>query len=241
MQQQTQSSFLLKKNLPHPQKLLQITFLACSTLALYSLPADASKMRTSAQQTLYRDAVRALEQKDQRLFTRLKAQLVHYPLYPYLEYYQLLPNLKTAPLAQVASFEKKYAAIPFTQHIHNQYFQQLAQQQEWHSLLKFQPQPPLSEANKCNYYYAQSQAGNQKTALAGGKTLYLSGNSVNKECDKLFSWMKRQNAIDDNLILQRMLLAYERGNRSLLNFLSDQLSNKQKMLGSKMVMLLDNP
>ncbi|MGL5290815.1 MAG: transglycosylase SLT domain-containing protein, partial [Vibrionaceae bacterium] len=46
---------------------------------------------------------------------------------------------------------------------------------------------------------------------------------------------------DDNLILQRMLLAYERGNRSLLNFLSDQLSNKQKMLGSKMVMLLDNP
>ncbi|MGL5250274.1 MAG: murein transglycosylase [Enterovibrio sp.] len=241
MQQETQSSFSFRKNLPHPNKILRVTLLVCSTLALYSLPADASKIPVGAQQALYRDAVKALKQKDQGRFVRLKAQLVNYPLYPYLEYYQLLPNIKTASLSQVEAFQKKHAALPFTKNIHNQYLQLLAQRQQWHSFLKFQPQPPTSESSKCNYYYAQSQVGNKKTALAGGQTLYLSGRSVNIECDKLFSWMKKQNAIDDTLILKRMLLAFERGNRTLLNFLSNQLSNKQKMLGSKMVMLLDNP
>ncbi|MGL5973933.1 MAG: transglycosylase SLT domain-containing protein, partial [Aeromonas sobria] len=46
-------------------------------------------MAQTADQTLYRQAHEAVRANDQVRFQQIRARLTHYPLLPYLDYYQL--------------------------------------------------------------------------------------------------------------------------------------------------------
>lgn len=185
-------------------------------------PAQALSL--DEQRTRYEKAIAAIERNDLATFSSLKAQIKNYPLYPYLEYRDFTRDLNKASPKQVENFLARYDALPFTDTIRARYINVLASQKDWKALLKFQPSVPRGESYQCNYYYAHSQAGDKALALSGAKSLYLSGSSVDRACDKLFDYLDDKGKLTDKLVLDRMLLAFENRNGNLVRYLDKQLS-----------------
>lgn len=108
-------------------------------------------------------------------------------------------------------------------------------------LLKFQTSIPRGEWYQCQYYFAQSQAGDKKLALSGAKSLFLSGESVSSACDPLFNFLKDNGKLTGGLYLDRMLLAYEHHNYRLMKYLNKQLDGRERKVGDLILDLYLNP
>ncbi len=211
-----------------------------SLFSMMTFPAIALSM--DEQRTQYEAAITAIENKDLDTFKTLKADLTKYPLYPYLAYRQITQELDKTSTAQLLEFEKKYKDLPFIHTVRARYIQKLEKEENWKVLLSLQKTPLRAERHQCNYYYAKSQVGDEAGALKGGKSLYLSGASIDSACDKLFSWMKEKGKITDDLNVERMLLAFERGrSKSLLRYLQKQLTEKSAVRGEQIIALSDDP
>lgn len=213
------------------------------SLALFiSSMGPAHALSLDEQRTQYEKATAANDRNDQASFKQLKAQLKDYPLYPYLEYREFVSELNDATPQQVNNFVARYDALPFTDTIRARFLNVLATRGEWKQLLAFQPTVPRGESYQCNYYYAHSKAGDKALAMSGAKSLYLSGSSVDKACDKLFDELDRQGKLTDQLVLDRMLLAFEKRNKSLMRYLEKQLDgNKAKATAKAVIALYDDP
>lgn len=71
-------------------------------------PAFAQTM----EQSLYRQAHEAVRANDQVKFSQLRARLIHYPLLPYLDYYQLAFRPGAADYNDVTRFIRQHGDTP---------------------------------------------------------------------------------------------------------------------------------
>lgn len=188
------------------------------------VPSFSHAASLEQQRHDYQAAIDAIENNQLKTYQKLKQRLTEYPLYPYLEYRGMLKSLDNKSYQQIAAFERQYADLPFSQALRNRYLYSLVKQEKWRDYLKYQTRKPANQAHQCNYYYAHSLVGNKRQAQLGAQQLYLSANSVSNACDKLFDLMREKGQLTDKLILERVLLVFEKGNTSLLNYLVKQLS-----------------
>lgn len=218
-------------------KKVKITGFFC---LLFSAPLAFSS-NLEQQRELYHEAIQAIENKELKKFNQLKKKLKNYSLYPYLEYRRILLDLDEMPYKAVKAFEKKYAKLPFSDNVKSRYLTVLANKKRWKTYIKYQKQAPISEEHQCNYYYAHSQVGKKKLAMEGAKKLYLSGGNISASCNKLFDVLEKKGKLTDDLILERMLLVFERGNKRLLSYLSNQLSSQNLHISNLILSLFNNP
>ncbi len=202
------------------------------------LPANA--LTIDEQRTRYEKAIAAIERNDMATFSRLKSNVKDYPLYPYLDYRDFMRDINGASTNEVNAFLKKYEDLPFTGTVRARHLSALASQGKWSQLVAFQQTVPRGESYQCNYYYAHSKAGDKALALSGAKSLYLSGSSVDRACDKLFDYLEANGKLKDNLVLERMLLAFDNRNKSLMTYLQKQLTTTHAKRQAKEVLALYN-
>lgn len=215
--------------------------LFCAVIAaFFSISLPLSAMDLNEQRANYSKAMTAIESKDMLTFQKLKSTLKDYPLYPYLDYREMIQQLDSASLQKVTEFEKKHAQLPFINTVRGRYLQKLASERNWVDFLTYQTRLPIGESYQCNYYFAHSQAGDKKLALSGAKSLYLLGNSIDSACDKLFVFLKSNGQLDNTLVLERMLLVFEEGNTALLMYLQKQLTEEAIKHGKQIVSLYQN-
>lgn len=69
-------------------------------------------MAQTADQTLYRQAYDAVRANDQARFQQIRARLTHYPLLPYLDYYQLAFRPGAADYNDVTRFIRQHGDTP---------------------------------------------------------------------------------------------------------------------------------
>lgn len=224
-------------------KSVNFNFMAKALLfpAVFFISSSSFAASIEKQRQIYQNATTAIEKNDLKTYQRLKASLKSYPLYPYLDYRDFSAKLSQKSYQQVAAFERKYADLPFSSVLRNRYLYSLVEQKKWRDLIKFQPKKPAYEVHQCNYYYAHSQVGDKRLALNGARKLYLSANSVSNACDKLFDEMQQQGELTDRLVLERILLVFERGNKSLLTYLTKQLSFANKKAAAEALSLYYSP
>lgn len=203
------------------------------------LPLQAMSAIEEQRQN-YEKAMTAIEGKEMSTFKKLKSTLENYPLYPYLDYRELSQQLDTATLQQVGAFEQQYAELPFINTVRGRYLQKLADDNNWSDFLVYQKKPPVGENYRCNYYFAHSKVGDKKLALSGAKSLYLQGNSIDKACDKLFLFLKNSGQLNNDLIIERMLLAFDNGQTGLLTYLQKQLTANAVKQGEQILSLYKN-
>ncbi|WP_244556463.1 murein transglycosylase [Enterovibrio nigricans] len=210
--------------------------------ALVSVQATSSfALSLDDQRTKYEEAVDAIKRNDTRTFNTLKKQLEDYPLYPYLAYREFTRSLSSANKKELDAFLTTYDDLPFIGTVRGRYIDTLANKRQWKSLLAFQLEVPRGERYQCHYYYAHSQAGDKALAYSGAKSLYLSGSSVDSACDKLFDVLDKSGKLNNALILDRMLLAFDKRNRSLMRYLQKQLTGDAAKQGKQLLALYDNP
>ncbi|MEL7291132.1 MAG: murein transglycosylase [Pseudomonadota bacterium] len=204
-----------------PSSVVLLSTMVCSAgVAPYSVAADIQQQRE-----LYDRAQQLLDRKQVEQYRQLRSQIADYPLTPYVDYRSFLVDIGQRSPQQVEAFIDEYSDFPFSARLRAPYIDALAHQQDWRRLIEFQTSEPRGETYQCHYYYAHSQAGDKVLAYQGAEKLWLSGHSIADECDQLFASWDNAGLKTDQLVLDRMLLAFEARNGSLMNYLSKQVKS----------------
>ncbi|MCF3096776.1 lytic transglycosylase [Aeromonas australiensis] len=198
-------------------------------------------MAQTADQTLYRQAHEAVRANDQARFKQIRSRLSHYPLLPYLDYYQLAFRPGAANYHDVTRFIQQHGDTPQSNRLERSYLTYLAQSQQWSQFLRFYPAKPNSTDLLCMHYQALYYTGKPKEALQGADELWMSGQSRPDACSPLFQLWQASGQRTQEKIWQRMTLAFEAENPNLIRHLGATLGSGLQRYGDQMVTLFEQP
>ena len=193
------------------------------------------------EQSLYREGYDAVRANDQERFQQIRARLNHYPLLPYLDYYQLAFRPGAADYSDVTRFIRQHGDTPQSNRLERAYLTYLAQSQQWSQFLRFYPAKPNSTDLLCMHYQARYYTGHKSEALQEAGKLWLSGQSRPDACDPLFQLWQQAGLRTQEKIWQRMNLAFEAQNPNLIRHLGAQLGGSLKSYGDQMIALFEQP
>ncbi|MDM5075421.1 transglycosylase SLT domain-containing protein [Aeromonas media] len=193
------------------------------------------------EQSLYREGYDAVRANDQERFQQIRARLNHYPLLPYLDYYQLAFRPGAADYSDVTRFIRQHGDTPQSNRLERAYLTYLAQSQQWSQFLRFYPAKPNSTDLLCMHYQARYYTGHKSEALQEAGKLWLTGQSRPDACDPLFQLWQQAGLRTQEKIWQRMNLAFEAQNSNLIRHLGAQLGGSLKPYGDQMVALFEQP
>lgn len=110
---------------------------------------------------------------------------------------------------------------PLSRKLREKWLYQLAWNKDWITFSQhYQDSPDISL--QCYAQFALYQQGKQKQAIEMAEKLWLSGNSLPKPCDGLFSLLLKNNEINEKVMTQRIVLALENRNVHLTSYLLKQ-------------------
>ena len=193
------------------------------------------------EQSLYREGYDAVRANDQERFQQIRARLNHYPLLPYLDYYQLAFRPGAADYSDVTRFIRQHGDTPQSNRLERAYLTYLAQSQQWSQFLRFYPAKPNSTDLLCMHYQARYYTGHKSEALQEAGKLWLTGQSRPDACDPLFQLWQQAGLRTQDKIWQRMKLAFEAQNPNLIRHLGAQLGGSLKPYGDQMIALFEQP
>lgn len=203
-----------------------------SSLALVSSMICSATFATSVvaadlkqQRDLYDQAQALLDAQQVAEYLSIRPLIADYPLTPYIDYRSFLVDLDQRSPSEVEAFIQQHQSFPFAARIRAPYLDELAKKNDWKTILAFQNSEPRGETYQCHYYNAHAQQGDTKVAFEGAKKLWLSGHSISEACDPLFEAWDSAGLKSEQLVLERMLLAFEARNGSLINYLKKQVSS----------------
>nr|WP_237362846.1 transglycosylase SLT domain-containing protein [Vibrio marisflavi] len=179
------------------------------------------------QRALYDRAQKLLDRRQVSQYQSIRKKISDYPLTPYTDYRAFLIDLSAKSPDQVNEFIQYNYSYPFSSSIRAPYIETLALQRKWKQLLEFQYSEPSGEAYKCHYYTALYKVGQKEQAFEGMDKLWLSGDSISKHCDYLIKVWDKAGLKTDDIILRRMLLAFDERNNGLMKYLKRQLKTAE--------------
>ncbi|MGE6295600.1 transglycosylase SLT domain-containing protein [Aeromonas media] len=212
-----------------------------SALCVPGLVAVAPVFAQTMEQSLYREGYDAVRANDQERFQQIRARLNHYPLLPYLDYYQLAFRPGAADYNDVTRFIRQHGDTPQSNRLERAYLTYLAQSQQWSQFLRFYPAKPNSTDLLCMHYQARYYTGHKSEALQEAGKLWLTGQSRPDACDPLFQLWQQAGLRTQEKIWQRMNLAFEAQNSNLIRHLGAQLGGSLKSYGDQMIALFEQP
>ncbi|MBT9240129.1 murein transglycosylase [Vibrio splendidus] len=212
--------------------------LSSFSLAPMAMASNASELEM--QRDVYDRAQEVLDNRDLEAYSALRNKIQTYPLTPYTDYRAFLLGLGDRTPAEVDAFIEENKALPFSNRMRAPYLDLLAVQKQWKTILEFQTKEPVGEKYQCIYYRANYEQGNKELAFKGAKQLWLSGSGVDDSCDPLFESWDEAGLRTDELILQRMLLAFDKRNGKLMTYLIKQLDHDESIAQAKQMKALYN-
>ncbi|EDP58537.1 fused predicted transporter subunit of ABC superfamily: ATP-binding component [Vibrio sp. AND4] len=212
-----------------------------AALCAVSVSANAA-LSLEKQRQVYEQAQDLLDKSDIDGYLSIRSKIANYPLTPYVDYRVFLRQLPSKSPQQVDEFIRDHEAFPFSRRIRAPYLDNLYRQKDWKTIAEFQKVEPSGERYQCIFYVAQLKQGKQATAFKGAEQMWLRGKSIADECDPLFSAWDKAGKRTDDLILQRMLLAFDARNSGLMNYLQKLPESAQaKQQAKAMKALFDKP
>ena len=193
-------------------------------LALHTASASLTDQHEKSRESFVK-AEAALKAGDSASFKRLKNQLTAYPLFSYLEYWQLKKNLGKARPGEVQAFLDKYADQPVADRLRISWLHKLGQRRDWSSFLKFY-RPQSSTTLQCYEVRARLSTGDREQALNDTLDLWLGGHSQPDACDPAFDQLYASNKVTSRHIWERIRLAFANQKSALAGFLAKRLSNR---------------
>ena len=193
------------------------------------------------QRQRYAQIKQAWDNKQMDQVEQLMPTLQDYPLYPYLQYRLLAQDLDQEAGLAIKNFIQQYPTLPPAKSLQTRFVNVLAHRQDWQGILSFSPDEPKPVQARCNWYYAKWATGQQQTAFAGAKSIWLRGSALPADCDRLFSVWQASGQLSPITILERIRLAMKAGNDSLVNYLAKMLPADYQTTASALLALQQNP
>ncbi len=207
-----------------PKKTQSPITLFCSVVLL--LLFCSSSMASVHQQRqlfgkLYSQALAGQEQKVQQQ----RPMLADYPIDHYLDYALIISKIKTLPEQAIADFKTKHPDSPLNKRLKNALLNALGNQAKWDKYLNHHN--GFGQGKKqCWYLNARIQTNQTQGIEPMIQTMWFSGLSAPDACNPAFKWWENQGLITENLYLQRIKLAFETRNISLIEHLKNKLKNR---------------
>lgn len=189
----------------------------------------------------YHQAQEALEKGRTSEYRRLRSTLDGYPLALYLDYYELRRRSPRISRQEALDFVRASEGSPLTNRFLGGYLERAGQDRRWDDFLALMPSEPNSIDLKCYYFRARLATGFTEPAWEGARRLWVHGESRPKPCDPLFSaWMKA-GQLDDSAVWERMLLAFDSRERSLMRYVARKASPELQPWADRLQQVYDNP
>lgn len=150
--------------------------------------------------------------------------LRNYILYPYLQAARLRQALKTRPGealdAEIAGWLRANSALPAARALQRDWLGNLAQRQQWTTLLANSEPTASDDALRCHRYSAWLQTGGIEDSLRDEILgAWMTGQQLPQACVPPFQWLQQRGALTPERLEQRARLALEAGNTDLAEWL----------------------
>jgi soluble lytic murein transglycosylase len=188
------------------------------TVAAVGVAADSGSDRA-----LFKRAYRAANAGAYAEAERLARGLSGYSLYSYLGYASISPRLHKVPRSEVRRYLEDHAGSYLGERLRTEWLKHLGANRLWSEFLaayRPQPEPRL----RCLELQARLATGATQGVAIDALPLWMVGSSQAVECEPAFELLYRSALLNDELVWQRMRLAYASGNPGLAKHLAKRLS-----------------
>jgi soluble lytic murein transglycosylase len=199
-----------------------VHFCLVTLLCAPGIAAKASDDPLGDAREQFLDARKALNENRMDTYRKLARRLKDYPLYPYLEYWELRDRLASAGSREVQAFLKRYADQPVGIRMRRAWLYQLARSQEWKHYLDVYEGGQPAEL-QCYRLQAKLHTGDHESLVDAALPLWLVGYSQDSACDPVFNYLEEQDRLTSELVWERIRLAMNNGNASLATYLAKRL------------------
>ncbi|WP_291320960.1 transglycosylase SLT domain-containing protein [Desulfonatronospira sp.] len=188
-------------------------------------PAQAD---LSQQRQKFLEAEKAFNENKFEDFKSLTAELVSYPLYPYLLHKELRQNISLKSEAQILEFLDAYSSTPLAGQLRSRWLDYLARNHQWTRLVRDYTESSSRERTLCSYGRALLETGQEKAAFDHAEKMWLHGRSRPNECDPLFDAWRAADKLTPELVRERIALAIDQGQLGLAGYLRRYLPDSDK-------------
>lgn len=204
-------------------------------LPLLLLSTVVSSNTTSLEQDRIRfsQAIAALEQGDQGVFSAIAEQSKSYILYPYLLYFDLRKRLDSASDHEIQAFIDDYQETPLSSQLRVKWLHQLGESKNWDKYLDLYKGERNTKLTcyKLQGKLSQSRSGKSRHKILGeAEKLWMVGYDQSSACDPVLSRLESTRRITVKKIWQRIELAMENGNVALAKRLSQRFNKRDRSL-----------
>jgi len=157
-------------------------------------------------------------------------QLQNYPLLPYFQLSQLTKNLHLKNETQIEAFLSQYQDTALDWRLRKAWLLYLQRYQKKSRFIHYFKATDNKQLTCLNMAYQLDLGADKTDVLPQVSALWLSGTSLPKQCDKLFSLWTQAGFRSTELIWQRIMLAQKAGSYGLVKYLIKLLPQKEKYL-----------
>jgi soluble lytic murein transglycosylase len=193
------------------------------------------------QQKKFIKAEKLLKKKDVKGYNELYKQLNNYPLKPYLTMRQLRDSIELSSRHEIMSFLDKHKNSPLDWPLRKAWLKYLVKKQQGGLFLEAYNQTWNTELHCENLKFLLATAKNKTEVFQQVNSLWLVGKSLPKACDSLLSAWQKAGYRTPNIVWQRLALAADGGEHSLIPYLTGLLPKEQQYLGKLWHKVRRNP
>ncbi|MDF2179178.1 transglycosylase SLT domain-containing protein [Aliiglaciecola sp. CAU 1673] len=211
-------------------------------LVVLLLPGFAwSQAPLQEQRKVFLDAERWSYHPDSQNYRQAVAQLKNYPLLPYLQQRALLSTLSLKKEKDIAAFLDEHAFSPLEKPLRKQWLEYLAKRGDQNRFLDYY-KDVNDDYLRCTYvYYRLAQGKHKEATYQLISELWLVGKSQHKACDPAFKQWTAAGQRSEEMVWQRLVLAADGGDHTLVPYLKSLLPAKQQYLGDLWLNARRNP
>ncbi|MGB1221404.1 MAG: lytic transglycosylase, partial [Alcanivoracaceae bacterium] len=216
--------------------------LAAILLLLLAQPGHAMSTADMGTADDFRQALASGRDGDRDALLRWQATLGDdHPLAAYLDFHRVRLDLDTAGPGTVMDYLRRYADSPLAADMRALAMNHFGEQQDWSALRAISQGVPGNLRLRC-FYFRAMLADERQRALDEARKLWLAGRSRPDSCDPLFDTLEEAGILDDQLVWQRMLLAFAEDSPGLMRYLRSKLTDTDLVAaGDRLLSLYRQP
>jgi soluble lytic murein transglycosylase len=186
--------------------------LLATTTAAAFLPAAHAQRRSAqpiTQDEIFLALRDAARRDDAAKATELAARLGDYPIPSYVEYYQLRPRVKDAPVAEIRDFLMRYDGSAIADRLRNDWLLELGKARDWVTFDEQYPLFVLKDDTQLKCYALMSRALKGQNVADEARVLLVAPKDHGEACPALVAILAHNGQFDADDIWSQVRLAAE--------------------------------
>ena len=212
-------------------------------ISLANVQAGESLLIKSSpeKQSLFIKAEKLLNKGDNLSYNDIYEKLDDYPLQPYLKMRELIKTINLNSRNDIVSFLTKHKNSPLDWPLRKAWLQYLVKEQQGVLFLEAYNQTWNTELHCENLKFLLANEEKKTEAFTQVKSIWLVGKSLPKTCDPLLTAWQKSGYRTPDLVWQRLALAADGGQHTLIPYLTGLLPKEQQYLGKLWHKVRKNP